>query len=925
MHKHIKTLSYCFITVIALLSLSTAAQIQPDSAGITIQVDSNFISLQSQDTTLVDSIPIFQDDHILADSLYKINPVYRYDTIFINDSTYRIDSTIISQQQYLSQRQQPEKKNTSALEATVLSTSNDSITFNMKERKAYLYTTAQIDFDKIKLNADYVEIDFKTNEVYASGVPDSTGKEQGKPVFNEGSTTFNSTELRYNYKTSKGIIKNVKTQEGDGYLHGTKVKKMEDNVSHLRRGQYTTCDLDHPHFAFVFSKAKVIPGEKLITGPIWPQIAGVPLGIIRLPFAYIPQQQGRRSGILIPTYGESPNRGFYFQNGGYYFGLSDYLDLELRGDIYTRGSWSFKPNLRYKKRYSYSGNFSLGYAVNVLGEQGAADYSQSKDFSILWRHSQDPKARPNSRFSADVNIKSSKFNEYNPVSVNDQLSNTFSSSVSYQTKIANKFNFNASMRHTQNTKTHDVTMTLPDVTFSAPRFYPFRKKTKSGKNKWYEDISVNYSMKMRNELKTKDDQLKFDSLLYIFDDFKNGMQHAIPISHSAKVLKYFNLTTSVNYTERWYSRRIEQDWAHDTVFSGSDTLYHEVVRDTTYGFYSVRDFRASTSLGTTLYGVKEFSKGPIKAVRHVIKPSVGLSYNPDFSSDFWGYYDNYTDDQGEEHQYSYYDGSLYFSVPGNEAGSANFSISNNLEIKVRSKKDTITGMRKIKLIEDLTLRTSYNMALDSLNWQKLSLSGRTTLFKGLKLSFSASYDPYFKDTLGHRLNKFEWDVNKRLFRRDKTDWRLSFNYDLNGDKIKKLYESEKGTPEELQEINEFPDEFIDWNNPWSLRLNYTLGYTSNYLYRDIDYEKKFIQSLGFNGNVSVTKKWKVGFRADMDMKAKKLSYANLNINRDLHCWSMRFVWTPLGTQKGWNFTLQAKSSLLQDLKLERKRDFNDRF
>ncbi|MBI9034383.1 MAG: LPS-assembly protein LptD [Bacteroidales bacterium] len=894
-----------------LISLKGITQIQSDTTIIHAEVDSSY-----QHIPVFDTIAGFGVDSLSGDSLNKAISLFPPDSVYLSDSSFRKDRNLNDTGK--------QKKKSSALESTVLSTSNDSITFNMKARKAYLYNAAQIDFDKIKLNADYVEIDFKSNEVYASGVTDSTGKEIGKPIFNEGTTTFKSTELRYNYNTSKGIIKDVITEEGEGFLHGSKVKKMDDNASHLRHGSYTTCNLDHPHFDFSFTKAKVIPGEKLITGPIYPRIAGVPLPI-GLPFAYLPQQQGRRSGILIPTYGNSPNRGYYFQNGGYYFGINDYLDMEIKGSIYTRGSWSLTPKIRYNKRYSYNGNFAFGYAVNIDGEQGSDDYQQKKDFSVTWRHAQDPKARPNSRFSADVNIKSSKFNEYNPVSVNDQLSNTFQSSVSYQTKIANKYNITASMRHTQNTKTHDVSMTLPDLNFSAPRFYPLRKKIKSGKSKWYEDISVNYSMSMKNELKTKDSLLSFDNLPYIVDDFRNGMQHKIPISHSAKVLKYFNLTTSVNYNERWYSRKIEQDWAHDSIVIGPDTLFNEVIRDTVYGFHSVRDFSASTSLGTTIYGQKQFTKGPLKAVRHVIKPSVGLSYNPDFSTPFWGYYDTYTDDEGEENQYSYYDGSLYFSVPQRKGGNANFKISNNIEIKVRSKKDTISGMRKIKLIEDLSLSTSYNLAADSLNWSTLRLSGRTTLFKGLKLSVSASYDPYIKDAKGKRWNKFEWNENKRLFRRDNTDWRLSFSYDLNGEKIKKLYTSDHATEAEIEEVNEYQDEFIDWNNPWNVRMDYSLGYTNTYQYALVDYEKKFIHALGFNGSVNVTEKWKVGFMAKVDVEKKKFSYATLNLYRDLHCWQMRFNWTPLGTQKGWNFTISAKSSLLQDLKLERKRDFNDRF
>jgi len=762
--------------------------------------------------------------------------------------------------------------------------------------------------------------------VYAIGVPDSNKKITGSPVFTEEDQTYKSKEMKYNYETEKGLIKHVFTQDGEGYIHGEIIKKIGDEVINVQSGSYTTCDKEeHPHFEFKYNKSKFIPGKTIITGPAYLVIEEVPTPLF-IPFGLFPNKKGQRSGIVIPTYGESSSRGFYFENGGYYWTINDYLDLKLTGDIYTHGSWAVKPLVRYKKRYKYNGSLNLGYAINIVGQEGSADYQRSKDFSIRWIHSQDPKARPNSKFSANVNIVSNKFNQFNPTTTEQFLSNTFQSSVAYQTNWNGKVFLTANASHSQNTKTKMVNLTLPEVSVSVNRFYPFRSKSKVGKLKWYDNISVNYSMNTKNSISIE------DSLLFepqALSKFQNGIKHSIPISSSIKILKYFTMTNSVNVTDRMYFEKTKKYWDNDTVWT-TDTTYfvgQEIV-DTIPEFNNALDFSINSSISTKLYGMLAFKKGPIRAIRHVITPNVGFSYTPDFGTDKWGYYDSYVDGDGNEVDYSKFETGIYGRPPSEKSGRINFSLSNNLEIKIPSKKDTITGMKKVKLIENFTISGSYDLARDSLNWSKIRMSGRTKLFNNLNVTYSSSWDPYVLDSAGTKnLNQFEWDVNKRLLRLDNTSWNLGLTYSINSQKLNKKRESDKGTEQELADINDNLDQYIDWNIPWSLNINYNLRYTNSNIYVDNvkTANNDLVQTLGFSGDISITDKWKVGFRSGYDFESKELSYTSLNIYRDLHCWQMRFNWIPIGPRKSWNFTLNVKSTILQDLKLEKKKDFRDNY
>ncbi len=812
-----------------------------------------------------------------------------------------------------------------AMKSRVDYKSTDSITLDIKSQKVYMYMNNDISYEDINLKANYVEIEFANSTLYATGTEDSTGNEIGRPVFTTGQNSFESHSIKYNYESKKGLVEKVITQDAEGYLHGKTVKKMANNITNVYQGSYTTCDLEDPHFAFRFKKAKVIPDNKIITGPAHLEIEGVPTPLF-IPFGLFPNKKGQRSGIIIPSYGESTQRGFYFESGGYYFAISDHLDLKLVGDIYTLGSWAVKPSMNYRKRYKYSGYFAGNYGVNVLGEEGSPDYQRRKDFSIRWTHNQDTKARPNSKFSANVNVMSSQNNKFTGTS-NTYLSNTFQSSVNYSTSFAGKYFLNATLNHSQNTITRELNLTLPKITFTVNRFYPFRKKVQIGKLKWYDNISVNYNMAAQNSINT------YDSLFFeqdITSKMRNGMKHAVQLSSgSIKLLNNIVWSNNFNYTERWYSQQHIRSWRSDTLYLNEGPIYDYIGIDTVNGFFAARDFNFSTSLSTILYGMFAYKGGPVKAIRHVMKPSLTFNIRPDFGTQEWGYYKHYLDENGENVKYSVYDGFIYGTPPDGRSGAVGFRLSNNLEMKVRSRKDTITGTKKIVLIEDFTISTSYDIAKDSLNLSKLTLSGRTTLFKNLIINYASSFDPYAADSAGRRINTFEWEVNRRLFRPEKYSWRFGLTLKLYSEMLSQEKESSAGTKQELQDINENLEGYVDWNVPWNLNISYDLNYTTSYTYRngywdyDVTKDKRLIQTLSFYGDVNITPKWKFGFRSGYDFENNDLTYTSIDIYRDLHCWEMRFNWIPYGFRQSWNFSINIKSSLLQDLKLDKKKDFRD--
>ncbi len=878
-------------------TVNMSEPIETDTISDTIRVES------------VDSLEVKRDSLLLQDTLMIIA-----DTIVKND-------TVLVQP-----KSTPQKE--SFIEDKIERTCSDSTIQDFRNNKIYYYGDAKVVYEDITIEAAYIEFDMDKRTVFAKGLLDSVGKLYGNPVFLEGDKKYLSESMTFNFETKKGVITKVFTEDAMGYIHGKKIKKMEDNSINIKSGSFTTCsNQEHPHFEFHFGKAKVIPNDKIVTGPAYFKLMETPLPI-GVPFGIFPNSKGQRNGILVPSWGESANRGFYLENGGFYWGINEYLDLQLVGDIYTRGSWAIKPTLRYNKRYAFNGSFSGSYAVNKIGSKGSADYNESTDFKVRWVHKQDPKARPKSSFSADVYIVSSNYNKYNAITSNEYLSNTFQSSVAYQTRIGDLFNFTANASHSQNTLTRVMTVTLPEVTLTMNRVYPFKNIGNPAKKRWYKDMYMSYTANAKNYVSMA------DSLFFTpgwLDNVQNGIQHRIPISMPVKLFKHITWTTSATVTDRMYFRYFAKQWVDDPTMAAGGY----VKTDTINQFRNVFSFDVSSTMTTKLYGMVNFKKGPVRAIRHVFTPSIGVSYNPDFSKDFWNYYDTYYDANGIEQLYSMFQGNIYGTPPSGESGRINYSFGNNLEIKVPSKKDTITGMKKVKIIEDLTFSGSYDIAKDSLNFSYLSVNGRTTLFKNMSLRYSSIWDPYILDSLGRKqLNQFEWDVNKRLFRKNSVAWNFSMSYSLNNDTFKnkgknnstrQTRTSPLASEEEMNDIRSNPQDYVDWSTQWSLSLSYNLTLSNNpsYINLILQDNRKVIQTLGVNGNVNLTPNWKVSVQTGWDFELKKLSYTSLTIYRDLHCWEMRFNWIPLGTYKSWNFQINVKASALQDLKLTKKKDYRD--
>ena len=884
------------------------------------EVDENQDTINIIDTLVLDTVI----DTVVEKSSFL--DTIKNDTVLTQKNDIVVSDTIVKND-IAPKKEKTAPQKESFVEDKIERSCSDSTIQDYKNNKVYYYGDAKVVYEDITIEAAFIEFDFEKRTVFAKGLLDSTGKMYGAPVFLEGDKKYLSESMTFNFETKKGVITKVFTEDAMGYIHGARIKKMDDNSINIKSGSFTTCsNPEHPHYEFHFGKAKVIPNDKIVTGPAYFKLEGTPLPV-GIPFGIFPNSKGQRNGILVPSWGESANRGFYFENGGFYWGINEYVDLQLVGDIYTRGSWAIKPTVRYNKRYAFNGSFSGSYAVNKIGTKGSADYNESTDFKVRWVHKQDPKARPKSSFSADVYIVSSNYNKYNAISSNEYLSNTFQSSVAYQTRIGDLFNFTANASHSQNTLTRVMTVTLPELTLNMNRVYPFKNVGNPAKKRWYKDLYLSYTANAKNYVSMADSLYFKPGWL---DNLQNGIQHRVPISMPVKLFKHVTWTTSATLLDRMYFRYFEKQWVDDPTMPNGGY----VRTDTINHFRNVFSFDVSSTLTTKLYGMVNFKKGPVRAIRHVFTPSIGLSYNPDYSKDFWNYYGTYYDANGIEQLYSMFQGNIYGTPPSGKAGRINYSFGNNLEIKVPSKKDTITGLKKVKLIDDLSFSGSYDMAKDSLNFSYLSVNGRTTLFKNLSVRYSSIWDPYILDSLGKKqLNQFEWDVNKRLFRKNSVSWNFSISYSLNNDTFKKKgakntkrnLDSPLASEQEMNDIRSNPNDYIDWTTKWALSLSYNLTLSNNltyfnYLMQD---NRKVIQTLGVNGNINLSENWKVSVQTGWDFEQKKLSYTSMTIYRDLHCWEMRFNWIPLGTYKSWNFTINVKASALQDLKLSKKKDYRD--
>ncbi|MEO6167635.1 MAG: putative LPS assembly protein LptD [Chitinophagales bacterium] len=798
------------------------------------------------------------------------------------------------------------KESADGLDAQVKYKARDTIWYDITNQRVYLVGEAQVQYKDVTLTADSIIFDWKNNEVLAIGRKDSSGNISNRPTFSQGERKYDAREIHYNFKTNKGKISDILTQEDEGFVRSDVVKRLPNEVLFGKHNVYTTCNLDHPHFYIASSKIEVIPGKSIVSGPANLVVADVPTPLF-LPFGIFPLNAKRKSGIIFPEYGEDKNRGFFLRNGGYYFGISDNLDLALTADIYSRGSWKTVVASRFNKRYKFNGDVRLTFANERAFSSEINDFTSNKQFNVVARYSQDGKARPNSHFSANVNFGTSGFNKLFASNSNfNYLNNTYQSSISYsQTIPYSPFNYTISADHSQSTLTHLVNVSLPTVAFNMNTIYPFRRQSGIGSERWYEKIGFSYNMNAENQVSNA------DSLFFTPETFRhleNGMRHSIPVSAPFQIFKYLTVTPGFNYTEVWSLQTTRQFWNPDSA---------QILYDTIPGFAATRDFNFSVSTSTRVYGIVKFKKGKLQAIRHVITPSIGFSFHPDFSEPQWNTFKTVQyDEEGNTRRYSIFSDAIYAGPGQGKSGSINFSLGNNLEMKVFSKKDTVAQTKKVKLLDALNFGASYNLAADSVNLSVISISGRTKLFDKFDINFGSRFDPYIADSLGRRLNQFEWDVNNRLARL--TNANIS---------IGTSFQSKKTTqPELTQEQRDYlaysDNEYVSFDAPWNLNLSYSLFLQS--VNSDAgDDSLTFTQTLNINAGLNLTKNWKITASTSYDFVNHEFPTASLGIYRDLHCWEMSIQWIPFGIRPSYSFVLRVKASVLQDLKLPKRSDWNE--
>ena len=804
-----------------------------------------------------------------------------------------------------------------AIDNIIKYNARDSVSMDLSSRSATLYGDGHIDYDSMVLKAERVVVDFDRKILTAHGQPDTADGVVGRPFFLQGAAEYHADTITFNYSTKKGIINGVITQEGEGFLHGHKVKKLNDTVMYLSGGSYTTCNYAHPHFAINFTKSKLITGDKIVTGPAWLSIEDVPTPIA-LPFAFFPITHTRRSGVLIPSYGWMNYRGYYLKDGGYYFALGDNWDLSLLGDIFTNLSWAVEARSNYYKRYKYRGAFDVRYGITYEGIRGDSNtFSSFSDFKVTWTHNQDPKANPTSRFSANVNLQSRNYNR-NTTNRNDYFNSTTTSSISFTTSLGSYLNLAASARESYNVQTGVMNIKLPSISLSSVTLYPLRRRNPIGGYRWWENISLSYVLNAENNVTAVDSLLFERSTL---DAMQYGIHHSIPLSSTVKLLRFFNWTNSLTYNERWHWSTIRQNYDNTT---GTVTV------DTVRGFAANRDFNISSSLSTRVYGMFQFRKGPLKALRHVINPSVSFSYHPDFGRESYGWWRQYTDTNGYVHRYSIFQNSLYGGPPDGESGSIRFAVGNNLEVKVQNPFDSAAEVHKVTLLENLNLSISYDLARDSLNWSSLSISGRTTLFRTLVINYSGSFSPYVIDTLGRLHNQFLWEKEHRLFRADNSTWSAQVSYSFNNNTFRRDGAKSQGHP--TATILQTPYNYnpvlmtggyVDFSVPWNISLNYNFSYVNTFVAREMNMSHQTIRSISLSGNVTFTKNWKVAMTTGYDFVGKGMSYTTVDIYRDLHCWEMKFSWVPFGYYRSWYFQINIKADALRDVKYDKRRSYQE--
>ena len=835
------------------------------------------------------------------------------------------------------------------IDAPVKYSAEDSLVYDAESGTAYLYGNSKVDYENMKLTSDKVHMNLDKSTVRATGTVDSTaeGGIKGKPVFTMGKDEYKSDTMAFNFKSKKGLIKGIYTEQQDGFLSGEVGKRDSTGSVYLQHGRYTTCDKPHPDFYIALSRAKVRPGKDVVFGPAYLVVADVPLPLA-IPYGFFPFSKNYSSGFIMPSYGDESDRGFYLRDGGYYFAISDKWDLKLLGEIYTKGSWGVSAASNYRKRYRYSGSFLFSYQDSKTGDKGLPDFAEQESFKIQWNHRQDPKANPYSSFAASVNFATSNYERnnlnsmYNPQTLTQS---TRTSSVSWSTGFSSiGLSLSATTNLAQNMRDSSIQITLPDLNISLSRFYPFKRKHLVGKERWYEKISMSYTGQLANSISTKEDKLLHSNLI---KDWKNAFQHTIPVQANFTLFNYINVTPSFNFTDRMYSKKVTRGW--------DNTLQKEVVRDTTYGFHNVYNWSMNVGASTKLYGFwvpnRKLFGDKIQAIRHVITPQVTFSYSPNFGARRYGYYDSYqyTDASGNVKlvEYSPYQDELY-SVPGKyKTEMISWDVSNNIEMKIKSDKDT-TGYKKISIIDELGASMSYNAAADYHRWSDLSMRLRLKWWKNYTFSLNAQFATY----------AYELDANGKPYVGNHTEWgygRLprfqgmsqNFSFTLNPEKLKKWFgrkddkdddkvsvdsdgpdtniesnmddDLEKGkyaAKKKRGNIAETDDDgYMSFNMPWSLTIGYGITMRENtagrFNTKTMRYPYKFTQTLNFSGNIRISDGWNINFSSGYDFENHAMSMTTASLSRDLHCFNMSAS-VVLAPYTSYNFTFRCNAATLTD-------------
>ena len=820
------------------------------------------------------------------------------------------------------------------LDKPISGKASDSLYYDLRNKMVYIYEQGDVSYGDMNLKADFMNINLDNKNIYAYGKADTVdgAPVMTRPVFTQGTTTLNMDTITYNIESQRAKIKSIATQQGDGWLVGTSVKKMEDNTINIEGGMYTTCDqTDHPHFYLAMTKAKVIPGKKAITGPAYLVMEDVPIYFLGVPEGFFPLNTGPKSGILMPTYGEEATRGFYIRGLGYYFTLSEHMDLALTGGIYTLGSWEANVRSRYIKRYKYSGNLNFDFSSVKSGDKGDADYIKQNTFKLQWTHSQDAKANPGSTFSASVNLASSGYSKYSANTLNDMLSTQTNSSISYSKNWAGTpFSLSMNMAVSQNSQTKAISVTLPTVSFNVSRFYPFKRAVKIGKDRWYEKISMSYSGKLTNSVSATESDIFSRQTL---DNMRNGVQHTIPVQASFNVLNYINITPSFNYNERWYFKKVDRQWNSTT------NMAEEL--DPEYGFYRLYDYTTALSFSTTLYGMwqvrEKYKNFKLQAIRHTFSPSISFSYAPDFSNQKYGYFKTVqSDSTGRTTVYSPFADNAYGTPSQGRSMAMSFSLSQSLEAKVLSKRDS-TGIKKISLIDDFSISGSYNFLADSMKLSNISLSLRSTFSGKIGINLRATLDPYEVSPEGIRYNKLTWRRGN-LGRIINTGWSFGYSFksrdntkqpainDINSvppEYMNPFYDP-YGTMDPVLRRQYMANAYYDFSLPWNIGFNYAVNYSVSYVNNGTTgIRRNITQTIGFNGSITFSPKMAATFSGGYDIATNKLTTSSISITRDLHCWQMSFSWIPFGYYKSWSFHIGVKAASLQDLKYDKSQSMYD--